>query len=173
MPLPSTARSAIRRDFVPPHGDSHEQEGGDPVLGQLLVLGTDTETTTFTTTSTTFVDTNLSVDIVSHGGDLLIMTGGAMACGRTAAGDTAQISIRAVVDSTNLFENLLRGDIINATDVNLWNPSTATWMHSVGPGRHTVKIQIKVGAANQDAGYPSSEGDAYLLVLELMPRRRS
>lgn len=179
-PKPSTAkRSVLQGSALLPHGESHSVDGVDPVLDNIDFLGNATVTATFSTTSTTFVDvTGLTVATHSRGGLLLIMAAGPRKSidNTVGTGIGCGIRVRAVVDSTNLSEYVDRFDTVldggsTAVDTAHWSSGTYLWVATVLPGTHTVKIQIR-NDNGSSAEFPCAEGDAELLVFELLPLRR-
>ena len=180
-PRPTTSRrSVLSGTALSPHGESHDINGVDPVLDDITFLGNTTVTATFSTTSTTFVDvTDLTLSVVSRGGLLLIMAAGPRKSidNTVGSGIGCGIRVRAVVDSTNQSEYVDRFDTIldgasTADETGHWSSGTYMWVATVAPGVHTVKIQIR-NDNGSSAEFPCDEGDANLLVFELLPLRRA
>ena len=177
-PLPTTAVNTPAYPIQEPHGETHETDGIDPILGPIRYLGAVSLTSTFSTTSTSFVDNGLELDVKSRGGQLFILASGPRkATDSTAStGIGAGIRTRAMVDGSALDTYVERFDTIadGATtldETGVWHSGTFIWLYDTDAGDHTVKIQIR-NDNGSSAEFPAGEGDAILIVFELLPIRR-
>ena len=201
-PAPSTQKNISEAGFVPPHSDSHSEEGGDPVLPQIRYLGQATITPLTTTGSSTFVDiTGSSIKVQTRGGIIRLTYSGELDFTAVRLAPDANNSIllggyiQAVATPTNGSPSSL-GTRSFASSSTLTNPSTDTfaatlwagsanlvWYATLAAGEYTFKLQFKMHAAStatilyvggvaQDPFTGASE-TAYLTVEEVLPIRRA
>lgn len=172
-PLPTTARGGQQGfggDLLP-HSESHELDGNDPILGQILFHGSATLNSLEDQTSSTFTDVpTLSVTINHRGGSLLIIVTGSIL---TFGVNNALGEIRAVVGSSNLTGYTIGVAAVTATDEQLDHAGSPMWYDRDRlPGNYIVKIQTR--EVNGGVGDTIRlAANLSLIVFELLPVSRT
>lgn len=172
-PRPSTSRRGVLQNTaLTAHSDSHDINGDDPVLGSVLYHGT-VSVASYQETSGAFADTGLELpNVNSRGGKLYIQLFTRVVMTNDTTEESAQVEIKAVVDSTSLtiyFSSISAETPTSGPEpgtLRLGTPTTMSWIYDTLPGNYSVKIQAK-----KDYGTVFLL-DATMMVLELLPLRR-
>ena len=174
-PRPTTAVSR-QSTQLQPHSDSHDAEGDDPVLGQIIYHGSSALGGDYTLTGT-LADTGMSLVVHSRGGQLMIiMSNGfrdVLYSGVARSDTNITLTTQAFVGSTGLASYVERSSesFSSAIQTSLWSQwcSAQEWLTTQLPGAYTVKIQAKYGG---DATAGQIDTGTTMQVFELLPLRR-
>lgn len=180
-PKASTARSN-ESSYEYSHGESHEVDGSDPVLPQMLYHGSAINSTTtgqsITSVFSTFTDiTNLTMDVRTRGGDLLILMNGPIIRVTGESISAVEASLRMSLDGSasdwddrNIY---LLAQELSITGVDLGigvNPGFQWVFNDVKPGTHTISASACVHNVSGASIFIGA--NTRLLVFELLPERR-
>jgi hypothetical protein len=186
-PDPTTTQiPQLNTSFVPPHATAHEENGGDPIVPQIRLVGSLVTLTAATATSTTPVKTSLSITGFTRGGDILVEASGQRLINRSGGGVDGYIDIMLYVDGVihEVFREGLADVGLTAPQYQssgsvrffIPAPNNAT---KIGP--HTFDIYIaavKSGAGGISVYFPAGIAagiggiTALMTVVELNPEAR-
>ena len=142
---------------IPGQAGRHGREAtvGMRYLGQASL-------SSFSTTSTTAVDTGLTVTAQSKGGSLLILFAASIEAS-DATGANVNFFVQAVVDDVVQSSYHTQNSVTGGTAADNRVGGTHSWVVAANPGNHTVKIQLSMGAGNDSAALSSG----VLVIIEL------
>ena len=185
-PLPSTGKFDVNplSSIVLPHADTHESGGNDPVIPSVRFVALTTISTSTSSTSTSYADvTGSSTTFISRGGRLRIVFAGPRSASATGTG--AELStvlyVKAVLDSTNLNEYYLavanQNEVEDNVVISIGEAGALVWYTTALSGKHTVKLQLKIGGSGSTTGYvgrdlvAAADVPCSLTVEEILPIR--
>ena len=189
-PRPTTARrSVLSGAGLVPHGDSHDINGVDPVLGSIRVLALVTSDTRqlVTTLSTDGINsyediTALVATVQTRGGMLRITLGGNRSLEVNTItpvdGSYYYAQYRINVGATSLPYQAESFSITGGDSEGVYVATFASpliWFYEVGPGSYTIQVQTCGSGVTFDSSVaiPAINGDvAYLQIEELLPLRQ-
>lgn len=161
-----------------PHAESHEADGSDPVLGPIRYLGAVVLESDFAYNGeTTFIDSDLTLDVRTRGGQLMIMFTGSIFLSHNNVNTTTtrfQCMLDGVAITTpggsDITQALqVRADGTDPGVLGIAAPSSIIWLTSPTPDDHTITLQVVVNDASDNAYLLTG---ASLIVFELLPIRR-
>lgn len=174
-PHPSTwSPSPAGLSIAPPHAESHEAGGSDPVLGPIRYLGSFSASGTIPKNTATTA-TSFDLDVQTRGGQLLVMFGGS----RFLDWDDTALFVNTIEADWSLYvdgsisgsvqaDNFVVLNDAEPTQVSLTNSSTITWLvDGVSSGLHNLTIYVATSAQTR-----VTLTNTYMVVFELLPTRR-
>ena len=176
-PRPTTARrSVLSGAGLVPHGDSHDVNGVDPVLNQVIYHGSSTLSGDYTLTNN-YADTGMTLAVNSRGGQLMILMSSSFRLAQYSgvALDAVQLIIqtRAVVGATALqpyIESVSTGFSSAIQEYfHMQQCGALEWLTEQLPGTYTVKIQAAYGGETTSGQIDTG---TTMQVFELLPLRQ-